>query len=236
LLPEPIQNQLPDIVRGLAFTSFFLFAPIVQIFRFRRVSTNIERQQTKWVVYGASLSFGFIALGSMAFLLFPGFLGDRIATVVLNWFLGLILLSLPISIGFAILRYKLWDIDIIIRRTLVWSAMTIFLGGVYFGGVTLLQSIFTAMSGQQSPLAIVLSTLAIAALFNPLRKRIQEFVDRRFYRRKYNADQALASFAALAREEVDLEEITARLLLVVGETVQPEQVSLWLKPIGNKSK
>ena len=138
-------------------------------------------------------------------------------------------LIIPLAIGIAVLRYRLYDIDLIIRRTLQYSLLTVLLGMVYFGMIVLLGQAFQAFSGQASPLAVVLSTLAIYALFNPLRRRLQAVIDRHFYRRKYNAEQAVAAFAAAARSETALDTLTGHMVGVVEETVQPAQVWVWLK-------
>jgi hypothetical protein len=230
--------QLESMV---AFAVFFTTTPIwfavilagifSQVYRYVRVSDSAQRQQTKWVTAGlaaVAVGFGFnvIFLGLTNF--YPG-----LPRVVLNLvrapLVNLWMVFLPICLAIAIFRYRLWDIDVIIRRTLQYSLLTGLLALVYFSGVSLLQALFSAVSGQQSPAAVVLSTLAIAALFNPLRRRVQDFIDRRFYRQKYNAEKALAEFAAAARSETDLEQLSARLITTVQETLQPEKVKLWIR-------
>ena len=134
----------------------------------------------------------------------------------------------PIALTIAVMRYRLFDIDLIIHRTLVYGALTAALAVVYFAGVTLAQALFRALTGQESQFAVVVSTLAIAALFQPLRRRIQAGIDRRFYRRKYDARQALAAFSATARDEVDLEALSRAMVSLVSETIQPAHISLWL--------
>ena len=140
--------------------------------------------------------------------------------------------GVPTAVGFAILKYRLYDIDIIINRALVYGSLTVMLGLVYFGGVTMTQSVFQTLTGQGElpQLAIVASTLVIAALFNPLRRRIQGFIDRRFYRSKYDARKTLEEFSAKLRDETDLDSLNAELVTVVREAMQPEHVSLWLRP------
>ena len=210
-----------------------LAAPVGQVIRYRKYSIPIQRQQTKWVM---------ISLVIIVFVgLLPGFLGllsplmsspDSplvIFFAIMSSSTGLIMGLFPLAITFAIFRYRLWDVDVLIRRTLVYGALTVTLGFVFFGSITLTQAVFSAVSGQRSAVATVISTLLIAAIFSPLRRRIQNDIDRRFYRKKYNAEQAIERFAATARQETDLEALSAELLAVVAETMQPERITLWLK-------
>jgi hypothetical protein len=143
--------------------------------------------------------------------------------------------GVPVAIGFAVLKYRLYDIDIVINRALVYGSLTATLLALYFGGIATTQVVFRALTGQeqQPQLAVVISTLAIAALFNPLRRRIQSFIDRRFYRRKYDARKTLEEFSARLREETDLETLNKDLAGVIEETLQPVHVSLWLRPDGH---
>jgi hypothetical protein len=211
---------------------------IFQILRYLRSSTPVERQQTKWALLGIIILILSIPIWILFFggglNLSPG--EPRLLGSLSGWLLGLLLVAaLPVTISIAILRYRLWDIDVIIRRTLQYALLTGLLVLVYFGSVVLLQSLFETLTGQQSPIVIVVSTLIIAALFNPLRLRVQTFIDRRFFRSKYDAEKTLANFATIARDEVELEQLTEQLLSVVQETMHPEQVNLWLQPVNNPS-
>jgi hypothetical protein len=154
-----------------------------------------------------------------------------LAPAAASLFFGLVVLEgLWVAIAVAILRYRLYDIDIIINRTLVYGSLTASLALVYLGSIVLLQTLFRAITSQESQLAVVASTLAIAALFNPLRRRIQSFIDRRFYRRKYDAAKTLAQFSSRLRDETDLDALNEEMVRVVRETLQPAYVSLWLRP------
>jgi hypothetical protein len=203
-----------------------LVTVISLVHSFITVRDPTGRTQLKWMVAGVC-SFVFLGIGGwlISAYLFPETMqsGNWLTTAI-GWLL------LPVCLAVAITRYHLFDIDLIIRRTLVYTLLSGLLGGFYLGVVTVLQSLFASTSGQSSSFAIVLSTLAIAALFNPLRRRIQAFIDRRFYRQKYNAEQALSEFAAAARQETDLVELTRQVAGVVEQTVMPEQISLWLRP------
>jgi hypothetical protein len=204
---------------------------LLVIVRFRR-SSGIERFQMKWLVFTAVSAIS-LMLGSRFILGFISNLGlDLIIISDPNQISDSIFISFPIllaiSISIAILRYQLFDIDIIIRRTLQYAIVTGILALIYFGLVVILQGLFSVVGNQESPIFIVISTLVIAGLFNPLRIRIQNIIDRRFYRQKVHAEQALAQFTAAARDEVDLDKLSEALLEVVQEAMQPESVSLTL--------
>jgi hypothetical protein len=216
----------------LAFVALTLSLVGLQIYRYRRVSTLDERQQTKWVVFGFSVAIvGFILTYTLAHVFTEVSRQSSVFNImVLGTVTYAFLLLIPISIAIAILRSRLYDIDVIINRTLVYGALTGTLALVYWGSVVLLQELFRPFLGNSNDLAIVTSTLAIATLFIPLRRRIQAFIDRRFYRRKYDAARTLEAFSRTARDEVDLDRLTGRLVEVVDETMQPAHVWLWLRP------
>jgi hypothetical protein len=198
-----------------------LGAVISLVVRFRRARGDV-RQQIKWFASAAALTVVWL------FVFQQSTRGLPEAIVALS---GLLVIpSIPIATGIAILRYRLYDIDRIINRTLVYGSLTVTLVALYFGGIVVLQRVFVALTGQRSTLAVVASTLAIAALFVPLRRRVQGFVDRRFYRRKYDARKTLEAFSAKLREETDLNALSEDLVGVVRETMQPAHVSLWLRP------
>jgi hypothetical protein len=210
----PAIGRVNTLLFGSA-TVLILMGLLSQITRFRR-GKSLERQQIKWAMFVMAVWFA----GVLLLLLLP-----EIRPLLL-----LILTPLlPSGIAVPILRYRLWDIDLIIRRTLIYSLLTLTLGAVYFGSAVLLQQLFAGLTGGQSPVAIVVSTLLIAAFFTPLRRRAQKLVDRRFYRSKYDTARTLGRFAQAARDEVDLDQLTAELLHVIKETMQPESASLWLR-------
>jgi hypothetical protein len=220
-----------NLLDGPLFFGLIGGAVLAQAYRYWRVSTPVHRQQTKWVVFvtavaGAGL-VGTSTLGTaVAAIEQSGPLGQMIGTTLSEGFVLLI----PLSIGVAMVRSGLYEIDIIINRTLVYGSLTATLVALYFGAIVALQRVFVFLTGQKSTLAVVASTLLIAALFNPLRRRIQSFIDRRFYRRKYDAARTLEAFSAKLRDETDLEALNYELVEVVRETMQPAHVSLWLRP------
>ena len=224
---------------ALVFFVLILTTVLAQVYHFRRVSTTWQRQQTKWVVFAFVLVIvGFIGLYSAGHLIIPifvprwyssfsvvGSLIGLVAQLVINT----IFLLIPISIAIAILRSRLWDINIIINRTLVYGTLTVLLTLVYFGLIFALQYLLRGIISQNSDVAIVISTLAIAARFQPLRHRIQVVIDRRFYRRKYDVAKVVAAYSATLRSGVDLDQLRVHLLAVVQETMQPSHVSLWVR-------
>jgi hypothetical protein len=209
------------------------------VLRYRR-SSGDERQQIKWIALSASVVAMVYLIAMIASLIFPS---DSWTTAGPVWWLNLLtyasvlsFTTVPIAVGFAVLRYRLYDIDLLINRALVYGSLTSILALVYVGGVVSLQAVFRALSGQESTLAVVASTLLIAALFNPLRRRIQSFIDRRFYRRKYDARKTLEAFSATLRDETDLDALDNVLVGVIRETMQPAHVSLWLRPYTTDAK
>jgi hypothetical protein len=223
-------HNIPFAFDILALVSGTACALIAQIYRYRYVSSPTERQQTKWVVLGGSISSIMVIVLAVPNLIFP-LLGQTGSFYRLvsgpAYIFGVLLVSL--SIGFAILRYRLYDIDILINRTLVYGLLTASLALLYFGLIVALQSLFQGVFHQNNAVAIVVSTLVIFALFGPLHHRIQAIIDRRFYRRKYDAARIVEAFSATLRNEVDLSQLREHLLNVVEETMQPTFVSLWLR-------
>ena len=231
-------NAFSNSTSGLAFFGAVSVAVIMstgvyaRIWRYRHHSSPLQRQQTKWFTFGLAI---FLVVNIVQ--LFTPFLpqndaptsGASILDDLTLTTLALISVVIPLAIGIAILRYRLWDIDVIIRRTLIYGVLTVVIALLYFSSIVALQQIFRQLSGQRSDIAIIISTLGIAALFNPLRRRVQDIIDHRFYRRKYDAQKVLERFAATVRDEVELEKLTGELLNVVNETMQPTSVSLWLK-------
>jgi hypothetical protein len=205
------------------------------VMRYRRSRGDV-RQQIKWIAFAASLVALTYLIAIVALFIHPSEIwfaaGLPLWLDLIEYAALLSITSVPITIGFAVLKYRLYDIDLIINRTLVYGSLTAILAGVYFGGVTATQALFRDLAGQQElpQLVVVVSTLLIAALFTPLRRRIQSFIDRRFYRAKYDARKILEAFSVRLRDETDLEALNEDLVEVVRETMQPAHVSLWLRP------
>jgi hypothetical protein len=218
----------------VVFLGSYVFA---QVYRYRHVSDATQRQQTKWVVYGVTLAVGGILAAILMSVIFSALgLSNLLYRSIVITVIYASVLALPLSIGVAITRSRLWDIDVLINRTLVYGLLSGILAAVYFGSVLLLQTILRPWLGaDRQEILLVLSTLAAAALFSPARRQAQIFIDARFYRSRYNAVQTLASFSARARDEVDLEKLSQELLAVVDHTMQPVHVSLWLRtPVGEE--
>jgi serine phosphatase RsbU (regulator of sigma subunit) len=223
----------PDQYPGLeTFLLVVLFATVIaaQVYRYRRVSNSTERQQTKWVVFGFVVGVGgFIGVALLTIVLITSLADEPFVKMIGDALVYGFMLLLPLSIGVAMLRSRLYDVDFIIRRTLIYGALTAILAAIYFVCLFVLQNIVLGLTEQTRSSLILISSasaLVIAALSRPLRGRIQDFIDRRFYRRKYDAARVIADFGASVREEVDLNRLTSRLLSVTQETLQPEHVSL----------
>ena len=228
-LPNPLGVEgLPNLflpVQTLVLALGLVAAASVVVGR--RGARGVERQQIKWLLYAGAIFFLGNVLKNTVF--------SPLGEVSWGLWVGYLLVSIgglggPIAIGIAILRYRLYDIDLLINRTLVYGSLTAMLVTLYFGGIVVLQRMFVILTGQQSTLAVVASTLLIAALFTPLRRRIQSFIDRHFYRSKYDARKTLEAFSATLRDETDLEALSDDLVGVVRDTMQPAHVSLWLRP------
>ncbi len=224
--PEPLVSFY-----NLSFIGILFSLVIAQVYRYWRVSTPVQRQQTKWVVYSMAVSLVLVISLLAIFQPLPGSLLSSLDIIA-----NLLLTLIPISLAIAIQRYRLYDIDIIINRTLVYGTLTALVAVIYIGSILLLQFLLRGIINQNNDVAIVISTLLIAALFQRLRHRIQAIIDRRFYRRKYDAAHTLAAFSATLRSEVDLNELSERLVEVVQETMQPAHVSLWLSKNTQRSK
>jgi hypothetical protein len=216
----------------LPMMSLIAAGPASQVYRYRKVSNALERQQTKLVMLAMMLVVTVLLFG-----LIPLFAPDTIdptspvavLMAILSSAFQLIMGLIPLSIALAVLRYRLWDIDLVIRRTLAYGVITAVLALIYLGGVTLFQQILTSLTGQKSPAAVVLSTLLVAALFTPLRRRLQMIIDTRFFRQKVYTARALEEFSSAARREVEMEVLSNRLAAAVQESLEPESISLWMK-------
>ena len=215
---------------GLLLPLCMLASAVSLVLRYRRSGGEV-REQIKWIAFAASV----VAVGFSAAVIYGTFAQDAIGGGlswgnVLEDMITLSFAGVPIAVGFAVLKYRLYDIGVVINRTLVYGSLTATLVAVYFGGVTVLQGVLRALTGQESALAVVASTLVIAALFSPFRRRIQRIIDRRFYRSKYDAAKTLEAFSAKLRDETDLEALNSELVGVVRKTMRPAHVSLWLRP------
>ena len=230
-VPNPLWlgGALGDVVDGFgrlgaaAFLVCFVVA-IITVFVRLGSAQGVERQQLKWFAYAAAVMLGLLFLFAPWAWILPVWLGFPLGVAGFS--------AIPVAVGIAVLRYRLYEIDRIINRTLVYGLLTAILVGIYFGGVTATQALLRTLTGQEDlpQLVVVASTLVIAALFNPLRRRIQSFIDRRFYRRKYDARKTLEAFSTKLRDETDLETLRGDLVGVVRETMQPAHVSVWLRP------
>ncbi|HLV97135.1 MAG TPA: hypothetical protein VKT82_00530 [Ktedonobacterales bacterium] len=233
VLPSPYNiADWPTWLVGINHLVVWGSTAAVQLYRYRRSYTPRQRQQTKWMVFGVALGSLVVGLSYILGIMVPGLSAPDSPYQLLNVvFVGLEWMAIILALGVAILQYRLWDIDTIINKALVYGSLTALLAALYAGLIIGLTSLagFIAGPTATNPLALVISTLAIVALFQPLRQRLQSLIDRRFYRQKYDAEKTLAAFSATLRNEVDLEYLRAQMVAVVQETVQPAYVSLWLR-------
>lgn len=208
----------------------WIILSLAQLYRYFRVSNTLERQQTKWVAFSFFI-FLAVGFGGQVILHSPLLFQHKgLLNILIPNSFTIVSLLIPISLGLAMFRYRLWDIDVIINRTLVYGILSVLLALVYFGLIFALQYVLSGIINQNNDISIVVSTLVIAAIFQPLRHRIQRVIDRRFYRSKYDAARTLEAFSATLRNEVDLNQLSGHLIGIVQETMQPTHVSLWLKP------
>lgn len=223
---QPLNNPVSLVVE----LALLLLGAAAQIYRYRSVSGLVQRQQTKWVVFGLA-----VALVVSAAILLASQLtkpSNPLIPMAEDTLFSMVGVLMPVTIAIAILHYRLYDIDALTNRTLVYGSLTLTLGAFYVGSVIVLQTAFRAVTGQKTELGIAISTLALAALFNPWRHRVQGFIDRRFYRRRYDASRALARFQARLRDDVDMDRLREDIVSVLQETLQPVDVAIWLADRG----
>ena len=226
----PYSSLNNDIWTNLIWIGIVISIMATQVYRYIRVSNLVQRQQTKWVVFAIIIGLLVEAVFTLVAVFFPSLnQSGSLYWLLYNNISTYALLLIPLSLFIAILRYRLWDIDNLINRALVYGTLTVLLALVYFGLIVVLQYLLRGVISQTNDVVIVVSTLAIAALFQPLRRGIQGIIDRRFYRRKYDAVKTLEAFSATLRNEVDLDQLSEHLVAVVQETMQPTHVSLWLR-------
>jgi hypothetical protein len=242
LVDNPLRSEPSSFGQVIILGLFMVLGIYAQIYRYFRESTRVQRLQTKWVVYAFLLTGLLLQLIDTMPLLIPDIRdpntsqGAFYVLFIEDLQYRIVYLLIPVALGVAILQYRLFDIDVIIRRTLVYTILTLLLGLIYFGGVTLIQRLFSGVTGQGSPIAIVISTLLIAGLFTPVRTRVQDFIDKRFYRARYDGERSLARFSTAARDELEIESLAGELIDVVQETMQPEHVELQIINVANQDR
>ena len=231
-----VLDKVPALILALVFMASGVVAQVV---RYRSNTDAIRRQQTRWVLFGCLAVLVSFVIASLPVLLFPEVrvpgLPNLVFLLAIIPLLIISLLMLPVSMAVSIMRYRLWDIDLIIRRTLVYGMLSAVLAVVYLASVVILQQALRFVIGANTGMAVAVSTLGIAALFTPLRNRIQVFIDRRFYRQKYDAERALEEFNAAARSEVEIKNLTARMVSVVEKTVNPEKIWVWIRDVPRRT-